>query len=210
MKDRFRIYLSFTLLYAALIFYLSSRSNPGDPSSIFHLFEPFLRPLENSDLKFLLYPLYIITLYPDKMAHIVLYAGFGIPLYFTLKNSQYLRLRDHAFIFAILIGTAYGASDEFHQYFVPGRTMSIWDLLADSIGLILIQVVIFTIGWFKNRKGRASAFDLKLIFILLLFSILFILVPPFNQSFLRLILAILLLLFLPGYLFITVMFPKKG
>lgn len=210
MKYRFRIYLVLTLCYAAFIFYLSSRPNLGDPSSIFHLFEPFLRPLEKSDFKFLLYPLYIIALYPDKVAHMVIYAGFGVLLYFTLKNSQYMRLKDHAFIFAILIGTAYGASDEFHQYFVPGRSMSIWDLLADSIGLALAQAVVYFNGNLPGKKTKISTFDLKIVLILILLSILFVLVHPFNQTFLRIILALPLLLFLPGYLFITVMFPKKG
>jgi uncharacterized membrane protein len=209
MKDRFGIYLSLTLLYAALIFFLSSSSNMGNPASIIYFFEPFIRSLENSGLGFLLYPLYIFALYPDKAAHMVLYAGFGFLLYLTLNNSPYKRLRDHAFIFAFLIGTAYGASDEFHQYFVPGRTMSIWDLLADSIGLALAQAAIYIKGKLSGKKTKISTFDLKLTLLLMLLSILFILVPPFNQTFLRTILALPLLLFLPGYLFITVMFPKK-
>ncbi len=143
MKDRFRVYLSLTLLYAALIFFLSSSSNVGNPASIIHFFEPLLRSLENSGLGFLLYPLYIFVLYPDKTVHMVLYAGFGCLLYLTLKNSPYKSLRSHIYIFAVIIGVMYGASDEFHQSFVPGRTMSIWDLLADSIGLALVQMIIF-------------------------------------------------------------------
>ncbi len=143
MNNRFRVYLSLALFYAALIFYLSSSSNVGNPASIIHFFEPFLRSLERSGLGFLLYPFYIFALYPDKAAHMFLYAGFGCLLYLMLNNSPYQRLRDHVFIFAFLIGTAYGASDEFHQYFVPGRTMSIWDLLADCIGLALAQSIIF-------------------------------------------------------------------
>ena len=46
-------------------------------------------------------------------------------------------------LFAMIIGTLYGVSDEFHQSFVPGRTASIWDLAADSIGVAIAQTVIF-------------------------------------------------------------------
>lgn len=47
-----------------------------------------------------------------------------------------------AVILALLIGLLYGASDEFHQMFVDGRTSSIMDLVADITGLILAQVII--------------------------------------------------------------------
>lgn len=52
--------------------------------------------------------------------------------------------------------------------------------------------------------------DMKLAAALIILSILFILIPPFNQTFLRIILALPLLLFLPGYLFICVMFPGRS
>ena len=158
MKDRFRVYLSLTLLYAALIFFLSSSSNVGNPASIIHFFEPFLRSLENSGPGFLVYPFYIFALYPDKTVHMVLYAGFGFLLYLMLKNSPYQSLRNHAYIFAVIIGALYGASDEFHQSFVPGRTMSIWDFLADSIGLALVQMIIFIKHklYFKKKIDQAE------------------------------------------------------
>jgi len=60
------------------------------------------------------------------------------------------------------------------------------------------------------KKIRVSTLDLKIVFILMLLSILFILVPLFSQTYLRIIFALPLLLFLPGYLFIAVMFPRKG
>jgi VanZ family protein len=34
----------------------------------------------------------------------------------------------------VIIAVLYGASDEIHQYFVPGRVCDIFDLVADSIG----------------------------------------------------------------------------
>ncbi|VVB85553.1 Uncharacterised protein [uncultured archaeon] len=217
MKNRFRVFLSLTLIYGLFIFYLSSRSSLGDPLSVFdflHLrsLESLLESIKHSDLKYLLYPFYIFSVYPDKVEHIILYAGFGFLLSFTLKNCSNPLVRNHALIFAVIIGTIYGASDEFHQSFVPGRTASIGDLLADSIGILIAQAIVSIKERLpvSSKKKRPPSLDLKLAFLLIASSILFILVPPFNQTFLRIILALPLLLFLPGYLFIHVMFPRKG
>jgi len=159
MKDRFRIFLFLALLYAVLIFYLSSQSNPGDPRSFLeHLYSrellDVLMSIERSDLRFILYPLYLYSVYPDKVIHAILYSGFGFLLYLTLKNSPSRTLSSYAFLFAIIIGTVYGATDEFHQSFVPRRTMSIDDLLADCIGLTIAQMIIFitkTIIFIKDK-----------------------------------------------------------
>lgn len=127
MTNRFKVFLLLTCQYAILIFYLSSRSSLGDTKLIFDFI-----PLEH-----------IKTQYLDKIEHVILYTGFGFLLYFTLINSLNLTIKKYVFIFAIIIGTIYGASDEFHQYFVPGRSANALDLVADSFGVILAQTVIF-------------------------------------------------------------------
>ncbi|MFZ3170038.1 MAG: VanZ family protein [Candidatus Methanoperedens sp.] len=148
MNIQFKVFLIVSVLYSMLIFYLSSGSSFGDAglSSGFLDIE-FIRNifhyLSSSDLNFLLSPFYIFYKQPDKLVHLILYAGFGILLYYTLKNSPNSTSRNHALLFAIIIGTVYGASDEFHQSFVPGRTASFWDLAADSTGVIMAQAVIF-------------------------------------------------------------------
>lgn len=155
MKDRFRVYLYLTLLYAAFIFYLSSGPNPVDSKAVVHFIEPIFRSFEIKGIGFLLYPFYIFIKYPNQAPHIVCYAGLGYLLYFTLKNSPYQSLRNNAFIFAMIIGTAYGASDEFHQSFVPGRSATLPDLLADIIGLALAQLIIFIIlSGSRHRQGN--------------------------------------------------------
>ncbi|GFO96776.1 hypothetical protein ig2599ANME_0966, partial [groundwater metagenome] len=116
----------------------------------------------------------------------------------------------YAFIFAIIIGTLYSAADEFHQYFVPARKVNPWDVVAGSIGLAMAQVILFIRNRLSTRYIKKDALDLKLAVILIALSIIFILIPPFNQTFLRIILALPLLLFLPGYLFIAAMFPRRG
>ncbi|MDO8725066.1 MAG: DUF1616 domain-containing protein [Candidatus Methanoperedens sp.] len=61
-----------------------------------------------------------------------------------------------------------------------------------------------------NRQKKTGFLDLYLGIILIILSILFILIPPYNETLLRIIFALPFLLFLPGYFFITSMFPKKG
>jgi VanZ family protein len=39
-----------------------------------------------------------------------------------------------AFLLSISVSTAYGISDEIHQYFVPCRTADVMDALADMVG----------------------------------------------------------------------------
>ncbi|MFO7967658.1 MAG: DUF1616 domain-containing protein [Archaeoglobaceae archaeon] len=54
-----------------------------------------------------------------------------------------------------------------------------------------------------------SFFDLLLVLFLVLLSIIFVLIEPFNQTPLRIIFALPILLFLPGYVLIATMFSRK-
>nr|WP_321497929.1 DUF1616 domain-containing protein [uncultured Methanolobus sp.] len=61
---------------------------------------------------------------------------------------------------------------------------------------------------FGKNKCRYTQ-DLKIIYLISLLSIVFILVPPFSETPLRIPFALLLIFFLPGYAFISAMFPGK-
>lgn len=66
----------------------------------------------------------------DKFLHFHLYFGLA----FLITNALpgvHMRKR---FLLAFLITSAYGVSDELHQYFVPPRECSFYDWLADSAG----------------------------------------------------------------------------
>jgi VanZ family protein len=70
----------------------------------------------------------------DKTAHGWLYAGFGAVIMRTLAGGGLRGASFWALVRTIVVGTAYGASDEFHQLFVPGRSCELGDLLADAAG----------------------------------------------------------------------------
>ena len=78
----------------------------------------------------------------DKLLHLLEYAIFGYLIARAAKNAVSLELNAHFRIFAICVAVIYGLSDEFHQYFVPGRQADILDVLADGLGAFLGQMVL--------------------------------------------------------------------
>lgn len=71
----------------------------------------------------------------DKVAHLVLYTVLGLTLAWTRRRPARGSGPSHRAL--LLAGIAYGASDEIHQIFVPGRTPSLADWGADIIGVAL-------------------------------------------------------------------------
>lgn len=51
---------------------------------------------------------------------------------------------------ALLAASAFGASDEWHQSFVPGRSSDVRDWVADTLGAAL-AVALYT-GWARYRR----------------------------------------------------------
>jgi VanZ family protein len=72
--------------------------------------------------------------YFDKFLHLIEYAIFGILAARAFKNSPRPTLQKNFQILAILAAVAYGASDEFHQFFVSCRSCDVFDLITDLIG----------------------------------------------------------------------------
>ncbi len=60
----------------------------------------------------------------------------------------------------------------------------------------------------KNRTDRIPG-DLALVILLTLSCMLFVLIPPLNETPVRVVLGLLLVLFLPGYSLIAALFPGR-
>jgi VanZ family protein len=74
----------------------------------------------------------------DKLFHLLAYTALGLTALFA-KRKRFARAPRSTALFVIFFCLAYGISDEFHQFFIPGRTPSLLDLLADlSGGLVAI------------------------------------------------------------------------
>jgi len=94
------------VVWAGLIFTLSSLSIPGAATRIFH--------------------------YQDKLIHFLEFGVLGILLARAVYHSgSGSRGRYWACILAVAL---YGGLDEIHQLFVPGRSVELGDFAADCIG----------------------------------------------------------------------------
>jgi VanZ family protein len=115
------------LLYALLIFGLSSVPNvPAPPGPV-----------------------------TDKQAHFVLFAGLSVLVVRALAAGRLSAVTVRVTAVAVLLTILYGASDELHQYFVPGRQMSAADLLADALGAAASAGLV--LAWAIIRRQRRTA-----------------------------------------------------
>jgi len=69
-----------------------------------------------------------------KTAHVIEYGIFAALLYRALRSEGVEKI--NAGLLAILVSVIYGASDEFHQGFTPGREPRVRDVVFDTIGAI--------------------------------------------------------------------------
>ena len=79
----------------------------------------------------------------DKFNHFAAYLVLSILLYLALSfQDKFPALKTYSFIFTILIASFYGALDEIHQAFIPGRLAEWFDWLADIAGSIMGTTII--------------------------------------------------------------------
>ena len=84
----------------------------------------------------------------DKILHFFAYLVYGITIQIALVNSNNYKSK-RFIISVILIGSAFGLSDEIHQYFVKGRSAELLDLIADILGVIFSLSFKNVILWIK-------------------------------------------------------------
>lgn len=85
-----------------------------------------------------------------KTAHATEYAILGMLLVGAYVDRE--KTRRARILFPWLIGTAYAATDEFHQLFVPGRSGQISDVCLDSVGVFTGVLILWIIIALKERK----------------------------------------------------------
>lgn len=115
------------LVYAALIFWISSKSNPF----------PFL-------------PSGLFT--HDKLVHALEYTALGALLRGAFAGTR-LGPRG-ALAAAIVVASLYGATDEWHQLHVPNRSCDVRDWIADTAGASAGAML--AAAFLRRRGSRAS------------------------------------------------------
>ena len=96
-----------------------------------------------------------------KAAHLSIYFVLG----FCAANTVRQATSDDRYIFSfsLLICSLYAATDELHQYFVPGRSCRWQDWLIDTTGILLgislAFLIVRHIGKSKKRKHKTKNFS---------------------------------------------------
>lgn len=94
---------------------------------------------------------------PDWLLHGIEYGALGLFLSRALAGGWRGRLSGRGAVLTLLLGVLYGASDEWHQSFVPGRDSSARDVLADGAGTLLgIGVTVVAARLWPLAGGRAG------------------------------------------------------
>jgi VanZ family protein len=129
MRNSIALCWAAVIAWMGLIFFLSSR--PDLPN-----FAPGLPGLE------------------EIGGHLTEYGVLAALLWWALRRTGVRYPATWALVLAVL----YGCTDEYHQSFVPGRTMSVTDLMMDLVGAsaaLLIVSLLYArrIGLRPDRRG---------------------------------------------------------
>lgn len=154
--------LGVTLLIMALIFFLSAQ--PGQTS--YGLSVRVTDALQHHATTTIATPSWFSANFHAnvrKWAHVYIYCALGV----SVSETVYLFLKDcekvkqkmmvKGMLFSAAICTAYAITDEFHQWFVPGRAALLTDVGVDALGFLpCVAGTYLIIAWLRYRKRRRS------------------------------------------------------
>lgn len=146
----------FILFWLVLIFAFSAQGEDGSNSASYGLSDIVVRII-TPDFESLAdgeqaYRLWQVNVVLRKLAHFFLYTILGMLLHFTtgfIKRKPRLQLG-----IALLLGLLLSALDEFHQYFVPGRTARLLDVGIDFLGILLGCFLFWLLMQLKQLLSR--------------------------------------------------------
>lgn len=97
----------------------------------------------------------------DKDMHVLLYGVLAIVVIWTLRECG--SRRGAIYAIAIAVALAYGLFDEWHQSFVPGRSVSGWDVVFDVVGAGGgVTLWYIWVEWAVNRGITAQTMHVRL------------------------------------------------
>lgn len=133
------------LIWMSIIFYMSHQ--PGDISS--GQSDLVVKALNFIGIELNEYFGELTTLIVRKVAHFSEY----LILFLLACNVSKIYIKNKKnMIYSIVFVFLYACTDEIHQYFIPGRSMSFKDVLIDTSGAIIGYLVIKLIKAIKIKK----------------------------------------------------------
>ena len=89
----------------------------------------------------------LISFVVRKGAHFTEYLLLGVSLFLTVQDLW----KRASFWIPWAVGTLYAVTDEVHQYFVPGRSCELRDVLIDACGVLAGVAIVWV--W-RRRKAE--------------------------------------------------------
>ena len=96
----------------------------------------------------------LVSFIVRKGAHFLEYLVLGISLFWTVRDLRMKHgrvpdeLAGRAVLVPWVVGVLYAVTDEVHQYFVPGRSCELRDVLIDACGAAAGVAIV----WWRGRK----------------------------------------------------------
>ena len=160
-KGKMIILTIIIILWMAFIFSMSAKNSTQSSSisggftyKILSMFFAQFRSIDKTTQDSIVEGLQFVV---RKGAHFTAYAILGGLCFADLRVLDKFKLKIN-FIIALVISALYAASDELHQYFVPGRSCEIRDVMIDSLGALtgIIVVIIFSKKKKKIKQIRTA------------------------------------------------------
>ena len=146
---KYRFFLCFCALIIMTVIFLFSaqpsaqRTNTSDSTTIF-IAKIFIRDFKSLTDYEKYNLVHTLNIFVRKGAHFSIYMLLSV--FVTLFFLSYKKIKlKNVFLYTILFCVVYAATDELHQYFVPGRSCQITDVMIDGCGAIFGFVVLIGI-----------------------------------------------------------------
>jgi VanZ family protein len=99
----------------------------------------------------------------DKILHFIVFGILGIVTARGLRNSGKMRIKENYVSLTVVICILFGAFDEIHQYFVPGRYSDWGDWIADVLGIIIMILIYLGFIRYRELKNKKLSQNGKMI-----------------------------------------------
>jgi VanZ family protein len=93
----------------------------------------------------------------DKVLHFIVFGILSFLIARSFKKTKISSFNKYYMIWAVVLTGLYGFIDEYHQYFVPGRSSTVGDWVADMLGAIAFVLMFYYRERWNQLKTEKAA-----------------------------------------------------
>jgi VanZ family protein len=90
----------------------------------------------------------------DPVWHLFAFAFLAFWIYRAFRSYTFPVV--DSYVLAAVGSFLYGVIDEIHQLFVPGRSFSVFDMLTDLTGVLILGLIIRLVIQFKEKNTQST------------------------------------------------------